>query len=139
MALIPAYRTGPMASQELGDTKLKELKPTFRLGPPVPKSVLLVTPKSSHAFQEYSFPDSEAFEDTKPRKQTLSFRLGPPVPKSILRSKDSHALEGFPFSLAPVPKSKPLSFLGFAPEMRTKRPPTDEPDNARATKTAKSE
>ena len=99
----------------------------------------LVTPKSSHAFQEYSFLDSEAFEDTKPRKQTLSFRLGPPVPKSILRSKDSHALEGFPFALAPVPKSKPLSFLGFAPEMRTKRPPTDEPDNARATKTAKSE
>ena len=139
MALIPAYRTGPMASQELGDTKLKELKPTFRLGPPVPKSVLLGTPKGSHAFQDYSPIDSEAFEDTTPREQTLSFRLGPPVPKSILRSKSTNALEGFPFELAPVPKSKPVSFLGFAPEMHTKRPPTDEPDNARATKTGKSE
>ena len=103
---------GSMASQELEDKKLKELKPASR-----------------------------AFEDTTPREQTLSFRLGPAVPKGrfFSRPNGSHAREGFPFTLAPVPKSTPLSFPGFAPEVRTKRPPTDEPDNARATKTVKSE
>ena len=111
-AMARRSRCGPMDTDAAEDKKLKELKPASR-----------------------------AFEDTTPREQTLSFRLGPAVPKGLLRSrpKGSHALEGFPFALAPVPKSKPLSFLGFAPEMRTKRPPTDEPDNARATKTAKSE
>ena len=133
MALIPAYRTGPMASlQQHGDTKLETQHGDTEMAatdPPVPKSVLLGRSKSSHAFQE-SWPAGP---------QEPSFRLGPPVPKSILRSKSTNALEGFPFELAPVPKSKPVSFLGFAPEMHTKRPPTDEPDNARATKAGKSE